>query len=66
MLGEESRIGQEDMIHLANTIKILAIHYDKLDRARQLTTINLIMKLAFTRRASKELIIPPLDDLKRK
>ncbi len=63
MLLGEKQIAKEDIVHLSNTIKVITSNFKKLDKVRQLTAVNLIMKLCFTRRIN-ELIIPPLEDLK--
>lgn len=59
----ENNLSQSDVTYLANIIDVLTKNFDRLDKSRQLTTLNLVMKLAFLRDA-REIIIPPMDDLK--
>ncbi len=58
----ENKMGKSDVAYLARVIGVLAKNFDKLDASRRLTTIKLLMRVAFMRDAS-EIVIPPMDDL---
>lgn len=61
-LLKENNISKQDLNYFCNVIKVLQANYDRLDSSRQLTTINLLLRLAFTQ-DTQELVIPPMKDL---
>lgn len=57
-------IDEGDLEYLAGVIGLLAANFCRLDRSRQLTTLNLILRVTVARDTCS-IVIPPMDDLER-
>jgi len=58
----ETNISPFDMQFLSKVIVKLTKNYENLGKIRQLTAVNMVLRIALQRDVTK-LVVPPLDDL---
>lgn len=63
-LDENGYSFKEELEYFAGVIKLLYDNFDRLDKTRKLTTINMILKIALTQNTG-EMVVPPIKDLNK-
>lgn len=61
-MPHDQELSEQDVAFMSSVLKTLARNLDKLEPARRLCALNLLLKLTIARDA-RDAIIPPMNDL---